>query len=192
MKFKGTPIGLMLVIFSALCAFAQPPQGPPRRLIGITAVKAFNVEPVEEKLKSGLMGREMPYRVILPPGYAARSQERFPVIYLLHGLTGHYNNWTDLTKLGDYSQRYRVIIVTPEGGDGWYTDSSANPTDKYESYIIQELIPEVERKYRTLPTRDKRAIAGLSMGGYGALKFGLKYPEKFVLAGSFSGALGAA
>ncbi len=145
-----------------------------------------------EELDSKLMGRKMPYRVVLPVMYSTQPEEKFPVIYLLHGLTGHYNNWTDLTKLYTYAQAYKAIIVTPEGDNGWYSDSVSNPNDKYESYIVQELIPEVDKKYRTLSTRDKRAIAGLSMGGYGALKFGLKYPEKFVLAGSFSGALGAA
>jgi putative tributyrin esterase len=148
--------------------------------------------PDEGRLKSSLMGREMPYRVVLPPGYSKNRSERFPVVYLLHGLTGGYRNWTDLTKLNIYAQAHRAIIVTPEGENGWYTDSAAKPSDKYESYIVQELIPEVEKKYRVIAARDKRAIAGLSMGGYGALKFGLKYPDKFVLAGSFSGALGAA
>lgn len=138
------------------------------------------------------MGRDMPYRVITPMQKAVANDARYPVIYLLHGLTGHFNNWTDLTKLSDYANGYKVIIVTPEGGDGWYTDSVSNDKEKWESYIVQELIPEVDKKFRTSPTRDKRAIAGLSMGGFGSLKFGLKYPDKFVLAGSFSGALGAA
>lgn len=146
----------------------------------------------EHKLASSLMGREMPYRMITPMQKAVAKDERYPVIYLLHGLTGHFNNWTDLTKLSDYANGYKVIIVTPEGGDGWYTDSVSNDKEKWESYIVQELIPEVDKKFRTLPVRDKRAIAGLSMGGFGSLKFGLKYPDKFVLAGSFSGALGAA
>ena len=146
----------------------------------------------EHKLSSRLMGREMPYRAILPAGASAAAEARYPVIYLLHGLTGHFNNWTDLTKISTYAAAYKVIIVMPEGGNGWYTDSVSNANEKWESYIVQELIPEVDKKFRTLPTRDKRAIAGLSMGGYGSLKFGLKYPDKFVLAGSFSGALGAA
>ena len=146
----------------------------------------------EHRLASRLMGREMPYRVITPMQKAVAKDERYPVIYLLHGLTGHFNNWTDLTKLSNYANGYKVIIVTPEGGDGWYTDSVANDKEKWESYIVQELIPEVDKKFRTLPVRDKRAIAGLSMGGFGSLKFGLKYPDTFILAGSFSGALGAA
>ncbi|MGD9629790.1 MAG: alpha/beta hydrolase [Pyrinomonadaceae bacterium] len=146
----------------------------------------------EHKLASKLMGREMPYRVIMPVEKMVAKDNRHPVIYLLHGLTGHFNNWTDLTKIEEYAKAYKVIIVMPEGGDGWYTDSVSNEKEKWESYIIEELVPEVDKSFRTLPTRDKRAIAGLSMGGFGALKFGLKYPDTFVLAGSFSGALGAA
>lgn len=145
----------------------------------------------EEKLSSKLMSRDMPYRIVLPAGYsdAKNSAARYPVVYLLHGLTGHYDNWTARTKLADYAAPYGVIIVTPEGDNGWYTDSAAKPNDKYESYIIQELLPEIDKKYRTLSGKAGRAIGGLSMGGFGALKFGLKYPELFKLAGSFSGAL---
>lgn len=148
--------------------------------------------PRESKLASKLMTRDMPYRVILPDGYSKNSVDRFPVLYLLHGLTGHFDNWTDKTKVVTYAHKYGLIIVTPEGNDGWYTDSVSTPNDKYESYIIQELIPEIDKNYRTQADRDHRVIAGLSMGGYGGLKFGLKYPEMFTLAGSFSGALGAA
>ena len=190
MKLLRSTLGLLFVLSASICIAAQDPR-PSSTPLTIKGSGNY-ARPNEEKLKSSLMGREMPYRVILPTGYSSRGEERFPVIYLLHGLTGSYSNWTELTSLGIYAQAYKVIIVTPEGGNGWYTDSVANPSDKFESYIIQELIPEIEKKYRAIPARDKRAIAGLSMGGYGALKFGLKHPDKFVIAGSFSGALGAA
>ena len=144
----------------------------------------------EEKLASKLMAREMPYRVLLPAGYDAAKSERYPVIYLLHGLYGHYTNWTDKTKVAEYAAKYRFIIVTPEGADGWYVDSPLASHENYESYIVKELIPEIDAKFRTKADRDDRIIAGLSMGGYGALKFGLKYPEMFTLVGSFSGAFG--
>lgn len=146
------------------------------------------------RLSSRLTAREMPYRVILPSDYEAKEKavERYPVVYLLHGLTGHFDNWTDKTGLAGYAAQFNLIIVTPEGADGWYTDSASLPNDRYETYITDELIPEIDKKFRTAADRNNRAIAGLSMGGYGAFKFGLKYPEKFVLAGSFSGALGAA
>ncbi|MEQ1924316.1 MAG: alpha/beta hydrolase family protein [Pyrinomonadaceae bacterium] len=146
----------------------------------------------EAKLASKMMGREMPYRVVLPAGYDDAKEQRFAVIYLLHGLTGHYNNWIDATKVAAYALNHKFIIVTPEGDNGWYTDSVTKPADKYESYIVKELIPEIDAKFRTLANRDNRLITGLSMGGFGGVKFGLKYPEMFAIAGSFSGALGAA
>lgn len=146
---------------------------------------------LELKLESRLMKREMPYRVILPVGYENPGEKTsYPAIYLLHGLGGSYRNWTEKTKLVEYAKNHNFIIVTVEGKNGWYSDSVSAPGDKYESYIIQELIPEVEKKFRVAADRNHRAIAGLSMGGFGAMKFGLKYPEKFALLGSFSGALG--
>ena len=156
-----------------------------------TVVQA-SVSPQNLKLNSKLMAREMPYRVILPANYAANKTEKFAVLYLIHGLTGHFDDWADKTKLKDYAANYNYLIVMPEGNNGWYSDSATVANDKYESYIVQELLPEIDKNYRTFGDREHRAIAGLSMGGYGSLKFGLKFPEKFVVVGSFSGALGAA
>ena len=79
----------------------------------------------------------------------------------------------------------------PDADDSWYTNSATVPGDKFEDYIVRDLVTEVDGKYRTLRDRHSRAIAGLSMGGYGAIKFALKYPELFVFAGSLSGALDA-
>ena len=178
---KGVSIGLFVFLYAAV-SFAQAPA----KSVALPA----NVS--EAKLDSKLMGRAMPYRVILPKGYSASKQTRYPVIYLLHGLFGSSSNWTTMSKLPDYAQNYDVIIVNPEGENGWYVDSATVAANKYESYIVKELIPEIDAKYRTNATRNGRVIAGLSMGGYGSLKFGVKYPEMFSLAGSFSGALGAA
>lgn len=160
----------------------------------VFSVNAQNAPKVADfKLNSKLMSREMPYRVIFPSGYNQKNENvNYPVLYLLHGLTGHFNNWSDKTKIAEFARNYKFILVMPEGDDGWYSDAANAPNDKYESYIIQELIPEIDKKFRTKSNRENRVIAGLSMGGYGSIKFGLKYPEKFVLVGSFSGALGAA
>jgi S-formylglutathione hydrolase FrmB len=143
------------------------------------------------KLNSKLMAREMPYRVVLPRNYEKNKTERYPVVYLLHGFGGSFSNWTDKTNLKQYPADFRYIIVTPEGNNGFYTDHPKNANDKYESYIIEDLIPEIDAKFRTLADREHRFIGGLSMGGYGAMKFGLKYPQMFALAGSFSGAISA-
>src|SRR6266480_7310999 len=146
-----------------------------------------SVETVQ--FQSKLVNATLPYNVVLPPDYRTSSTTRYPVLYLLHGLTGHYSDWLTKTNVADYAAQYRMIVVMPEGKDGWYTDSATVPNDKYESYILRELIPDVEKHYRTIETRFGRGVAGLSMGGYGALKFGLKSPGTFMFAASLSGAL---
>jgi S-formylglutathione hydrolase FrmB len=141
-------------------------------------------------LQSKLINTTLPYNIILPSDYDTSKTTRYPVLYLLHGLTGHYNDWVLRTNIADYAAAYRIIIVMPEGNDGWYTDSATRMNDKYESYILMDLIPDVQQRYRTIEARYGRAIAGLSMGGYGAIKFGLKSPATFVFAASMSGAFG--
>jgi putative tributyrin esterase len=142
------------------------------------------------RFESKLVGTTLPYNVVLPTDYHSSRATRYPVLYLLHGLGGHHTDWTTRTNLADYAAQYRLIIVTPEGNDGWYTDSAGVPTDKYETCLLTELIPDVEARYRTIQSRYGRAIAGLSMGGYGAFKFGLKHPGQFVFVASMSGAFG--
>ena len=139
------------------------------------------------QFRSTLINASLPYQVVLPPDYRTSKTTRYPVLYLLHGLGGHYGDWLTRTNVADYAAQYRLIVVTPEGNDSWYTDSATKPNDKYESYVLKELIPDVQRRYRTIETRYGRAVAGLSMGGYGALKFGLKSPGTFIFAGSMSG-----
>jgi S-formylglutathione hydrolase FrmB len=136
-----------------------------------------------------LLNKTAPYHVILPRDYRSSPTTRYPVLYLLHGVSGHYSDWITRTNVTDYAAQYRIIVVTPEGNNGWYTDSAAQPNDKYESYFLSELVPDVQNRYRTIETRFGRGLAGLSMGGYGALKFGLKFPGTFIFAGSLSGAL---
>lgn len=136
--------------------------------------------------RSASLGQAMKYRIILPAGYD-RSVRRYPVLYLLHGLTGSYLDWDTRTHLAEYAAPLRLIIVMPDARDSWYTNSSANPQDRFEDYVFKDLVPVIDKTYRTIAARHARAIGGLSMGGYGAMKFAFKYPNLFVFAGSFSG-----
>jgi putative tributyrin esterase len=155
-------------------------------LFSLTAqAQRASVETIQ--FQSTLVSATLPYNVILPPGYRESRTTRYPVLYLLHGLGGHYTDWVTRTNVADYAAQYRMILVMPEGNDSWYVDSA---TDKYESYILKELIPDVDKRFRTIQARYGRAVAGLSMGGYGAIKYGLKYPATFVFAASISGAFG--
>ena len=179
-RLARTVFGLFAVCFLSFAVFGQ------------AATKISQNEFVEARHTSKLLAREVSYRIILPADYKQSEKKRFAVIYLLHGRGGNFKDWTNLTKITRYSSAYNFIIVMPDGGkESWYADNVNLPDDKYETYFIKELIPEIDGKYRTVPDRPNRIVAGLSMGGYGAIKFGLKYPEKFVLAGSFSGAMDA-
>lgn len=152
----------------------------------VTAFANARVETV--RLQSKLINTTLPYNVILPIDYETSKTTRYPVLYLLHGFTGHYSDWVTRSNVADYAAAHRMIVVMPDGNDSWYTNSASMTTDKYESYILDELIPDVQQRYRTIEARYGRSIAGLSMGGYGAIKFGLKSPATFVFAASMSGA----
>jgi len=136
------------------------------------------------------MERELPFRVVLPEDYAV-SKAAHTVLYLLHGLFGSCDNWLELSGLKDYLANRKLIVVLPEGGDNWYTDSATVARNKFESSFLDEFIPAFETRYGVCGIREKRAIAGLSMGGFGAFKFALKRPDLFIFAGSMSGAFEA-
>jgi putative tributyrin esterase len=151
---------------------------------------AQHVTVLDGSFHSESLGREMRYRVILPAGYEI-SSERYPTLFLLHGLYGDFENWSTRTKLISYAGRLRLIIAMPDAGDSWYVNSLTVPADKFENYITNDFLVEIDSHFRTIRERYARAIAGLSMGGYGAVKFALKYPQLFAMAGGISAALNA-
>jgi len=125
-------------------------------------------------------------RVIVPEGLAGP----FPVLYLLHGLSDDHTAWTRRTRLEDYVQGLPLIVVMPDGGRGFYTDSRSNPRGLSETLMVRDLVGFVDATFRTIPDRAGRVVAGLSMGGYGAVKLALKHPGLFSAAVGHSGALG--
>ncbi len=145
----------------------------------------------DRAFQSESLGRQMKYRVLLPKGYF-ESARYYPVLYLLHGWHGDYKNWSTLTNLAHYAKRMPIVIVMPDAGDSWYVDSATAPQEKYEQYIIHDVINDVEQNWRVIRGAHRRAIAGLSMGGYAAVSLGLKHPGMFQMAGSISGAFNAA
>jgi S-formylglutathione hydrolase FrmB len=138
---------------------------------------------------SAALDRPMKYRVILPESYA-RPKTRFPVLYLLHGLDGHFDDFATRTHLVERARRLPFVIVMPEGGDSWYVNA-ADGSGRFEDYIATDLVREVESRFRVIRAGYGRAIAGLSMGGYGAIRIALTHPGTFVAAGSLSGAFDA-
>lgn len=108
----------------------------------------------------------------------------FPVFYLLHGLSDDHTAWTRQTSIERYADGYPFIIVMPDGGRSYYTDAPQG--EAYETAIVRDLIPYIDRTFQTDPRRVARVIGGLSMGGYGALKLALGHPDLFCSAVSHS------
>lgn len=146
------------------------------------------VKTVEFEAKS--VGRKMKYNIVLPKNYES-SSDRFPVLYLLHGLTSNYTAWARM-GVPRYAEEYDLIVVMPDVGNSWYANwaqSDEGQKNNWEDCIVKDLVEHVDGTYRTITTREGRAINGLSMGGYGGLMLGLRHPEMFGSIGSHSGAL---
>ncbi len=134
---------------------------------------------------SSVLQRTKTFGVMLPQGYD--TARRYPVLYLLHGWGGGYQDWSSKTHLRDYLSWYDVIVVMPDAENSWYVNSAVNPLGRYEDYLATELPTQITSRYAA--DTSQQAIAGLSMGGYGAVLLGMKYPAKYRVIGSFSGAL---
>lgn len=123
--------------------------------------------------------------VILPEGEGMTGP--YAVFYLLHGYSDDYTAWSRRTSIERYVEKLPLIVIMPDGGHGFYTDAPRGYA--YESAIVDDLIPYVDRTFQTAPRREARVIGGLSMGGYGAVKLALRHPNLFCSATSHSGAL---
>lgn len=140
-------------------------------------------------LYSTAMKKEMKFIVVEPANKS--PQKGFPVLYLLHGMGGSYDLWINkVPELQAAADRFNCLIVCPDGGrTTLYFNNPLDSSYRFESHFIRELIPYIDKSYPTAKDRRYRAVAGLSMGGFGALFMASHYPELFAAAGSMSGAL---
>lgn len=141
-------------------------------------------------IESEALGRFVPCTVLLPKGYwQSGNTKRYPVLYLLHGAFGKHTDWLKNAGTAAYLADLPLIVVLPDSqGDSFYLDSPG--FGKWQTYFEKELMPEVEGTFRTINKREGRAIAGLSMGGYGSWHLALDNPGKFCAAASLSGVVG--
>lgn len=148
-------------------------------------------------LNSKILKRPVHYCVYLPSGYddaSAQPPKRYPVLYFLHGLGDNEQTlfksggWTTLDDLRKQHKLGDFLIVAPEGRRTFYINS-ADGSVRYSDFFIQEFLPYIAGKYRIRPGRASRAISGISMGGYGALRFAFAHPELFSAVSAQSAAL---
>jgi S-formylglutathione hydrolase FrmB len=174
----------MKKLFKANCIFILV-------LLGMQAI-AGNVDTIQ--IQSNYLKKATKFVVIQPSiksnqGLQNKTQERYPVVYLLHGYGGNYAQWsTTAPQLAKTADDLKIIFVCPDGGKGsWYFDSPIDSSIQYESYITKELIPYVDSNYSTKANSKSRAITGLSMGGHGGLYLAIRHSDVFGAAGSTSG-----
>jgi putative tributyrin esterase len=140
------------------------------------------------------IGRKTAYNIALPADYETSGDKRYPVLYLLHGLSGNYTGWASMGA-GRAIRGRDLIIVMPDAGNSWYlnwAESGEGQKNAWEDFLVKDLIGHVDATYRTVAGREGRAINGLSMGGFGGLALGLRHPDLFCSIGSHSGALALA
>lgn len=129
-----------------------------------------------------------PAKVVVITPDSSDDTQRFPTVYILHGFSGCYSDWTKKrTDLPDLADKYGMVMVMPDGRDSWYWDSLNDSTMHMESYFTQELVPFIDANYPTLRDSKQRAITGLSMGGHGAMWYAMRHSDIWGNAGSMSG-----
>jgi S-formylglutathione hydrolase FrmB len=145
-------------------------------------------------LPSKLLSYPVAYCVVLPPSFDADKARRFSILYFLHGLgdneqffvhSGAWNLAEDMREKGELTD---FLIATPDGNASFYINSK-DGKERYEDFLLQEFFPFIEKRYRVAAGRGHRAIAGISMGGYGALHLAFRHPELFASVSAHSAAL---
>lgn len=183
--------GLILICIALLAQRG----GPPRRLdnpVDFTLPEDSRVE--FRSFRSSALGMAADYSVLLPPSYDERSDRTYPIVYFLHGLNNDHTSWAT-PRYGDLPARIDLlmsqgklphfVMVHPDGQNSLYTDSP-DGTGNYESHIHGDLVRELQERYRVRTDATGRAIGGVSMGGYGALKIAMKHSGLYATAAGVS------
>jgi S-formylglutathione hydrolase FrmB len=173
-----------LAVFLAGCRLAQQAlPDHPRMASGVTMQ--------DVKFFSASLQREMRYRVFLPA--VVPPGRLLPVVYLLHGSGDNYRDWSNHCDVAQYAASSAsfsgLILVMPDGDSAYYINAALKPKDRYEDYLVKDLTADVESRFPAAKDRPNRAIVGVSMGGFAAVKLALTRPELFVFGGALSPAI---
>jgi S-formylglutathione hydrolase FrmB len=178
-----------LVVVLAGLALAAAAQAHGLRLV---SAERLDDRLTELTLRTDAVAGDTRVRVLLPAGYA-HSHHRYPVLYLLHGALNGEEAWTQQGDAEAITAGLPLIVVMPDSGQGggyadWFNGGAGGPP-QWERYHVDQLIPFIDARYRTVARRSGRAVAGLSMGGFGAMSYAARHPDRFVAAAAFSGAV---
>lgn len=167
---------------------------PPLRALAAASPPAAATTLECSSIPSAILGRSVNACVALPADYNSSASTRYPTLYFLHGLFENERSWSERggqQALDDLLTRRELgefLVVLPDGGKTFYVNS-LDGRERYEDFFIQELVPAIDHRYRTIADPAARGISGTSMGGYGALHLGMRHPELFGSASAHSAAL---
>lgn len=182
----------------ALALRADPAQAAGQYAYGADDLHLVGSERLSDRLlelrfQTPAVDGETGVRVLLPGGYEANPSRHYPVLYLLHGAADDETAWTEKGDAERITAGEPLLVVMPDSGTGggyvdWYNGGAGGPP-MWETYHLGQLVPWIDAHLRTIGTRSGRAVAGLSMGGYGTMHYAARQPDRFVAAASFSGAV---
>ena len=181
MLLRIIPFCLVICFLNSSCEFeAIHSKNDKKSKIG--KLKILSNELIHTSIFSKNLNRNWNISIYLPPHYFSDSISKFNILYLLHGHGGNHETWMSNGEIKEmidkliYTNKINdFVIVMPDGGNSWFIDG----TEKMESAIVNELIPFIQKKYRIKEDWQSTSIGGMSAGGYGSLRFVLKYPDIF-------------
>jgi S-formylglutathione hydrolase FrmB len=184
-------VGFVLLASAWGAAPATASLGPEE--LELTGTQRLGERLLELSFKTPAVSEETRVRILLPGGYEADPRRRYPVLYLLHGAQDDQSAWTEKGDAERITAGWPLIVVMPASGTGggyadWYNDGAGGPP-MWETYHLDQLLPWIDSHFRTVAAREGRAVAGLSMGGYGTMHYAAREPDLFAAAASFSGAV---
>jgi len=172
------------VVIAALAVFAGCHGG---QLALVDHPRSFpGSESKDVTFYSSALNRNMTYRVYTPRDVPVGT--KVPAVYLLHGCGTSFRDWSNYSDVGAYAAK-GFILVMVDGACSYYVNAALSSKDKYEDYFVHDLIADAESRFPVLGNRDNRAIVGVSMGGFAAVKLALTRPELFAYAGAISPAI---
>ena len=141
---------------------------------------------VEVNFHSECLNRMVTYKAIIPTEHSIKKQP-YKTLYLLHGMFDNHNSWVTGTRIFHLAQQHRLAVITPTGENSFYVDDKAREV-LFGEFIGRELVEHTREMFHLSTKREDTFIAGLSMGGYGAVRNGLKYHDVFSLIAGLSSA----
>jgi S-formylglutathione hydrolase FrmB len=193
---RGAAIATLAAVISLLgVASAAARKSPPSFASGdglqVVSAQRLNQRLYELTVTTAALPGPATVRVLLPASYESEPRRHFPVLYLFHGTSGGAADWTEKGEAEQTTEGLPLIVVMPDIGlnddGGGYCTNWVSGTYSWETFHIDELIPWIDANLRTIATRDGRAVAGLSQGGFCSMSYAARHPDLFETALAYSG-----